>query len=166
MKKNAFKLLALAFALVISTLASANTSQMSAPLYGKGKPVYNTTTIMGVQASSVIGISDSSLGLTVVATSASSTARNLTDTAGLSPSSTTAPYVGNFVVRVTNPNASCTMVFYASMTSTSITSSMPAGAVVKPLDGATIVVQSRDGITGHFQGLTGPCTVQYSVSNE
>lgn len=171
MKKISTRL-GLAFALALSigistipTPAQAVTTMLSGPGWGSNRIIYNGTTKQGFQGTVPVAVADQTLGTQIVATSASSTANNLTATTALSPSATV-PYAGNFVLNVTNPNVSCSMVVFLSMSSTSQTSSTPAGEVVKPYESKTIQVQARDGITAHFQGLTGPCTVNLGVANQ
>lgn len=173
MKKKLLHLAGLAAFVLIAAIslhaANTNTTNLSGPAYGNNKLLYNGTATgaarQGFQGVLALGDGDCAPGVSGFATSASSTAVNLTSTAGLSPSATT-PYAGNFVIKVTNASASASVVFFANMTATSITSANPAGDVIKPLESRAIIVQARDGITGHFQGLTGPASYAYSICNQ
>ncbi len=167
MKKNMTRL-GLAFALALSigistipTPAQANTSQLNTPAWGQGKPLANSVSKMGVQSQVEAGISDCSLGVNAPSIlSGTSTALNVTSTTGMA----IATYTGSVRVNIVN-TAVTDLVAFASMTSTSLASTVTAGVKILAGTSGNIIVANRDGITIHLVGLTATTSANTQMCN-
>ncbi len=152
----------LAFFLLLAPLAhSTNSTDMQVP-GNAGRPTTDTVTHAQVVQSFDRGTADCSAGASAQAVSYTSTAINLTFTAGLDFEND--GYTGPLLVNIVNTGNS-SLVAWAGMTDSAVAGNTPAGQVIAAGTSGQVRASCRDGIFVHLQGLTDTADCNFQVCN-
>lgn len=170
MKKNTFTSLALIALMGAVSLVNANSTNLSGPGSPGGRPSVDIVGGANGQRIDYVNqreIGDCTAGVADTSTTTTSKPVSLTNT-GMSRAAGTAVlnYAGNFKVYVVNTASSADLVVWGSMTPTAMTVSAPSGLLIKAGTGGVLNLQSRDGLTVQFAGVSGSAAFNYMICTQ